>query len=226
MIRLLLILLLILPSQAFSDAGFIGEVSDSVESGPTYLVDEDFDATETPTGFATLTGTITYDNTTSPINGAQDMLETYSGTTVRATLSFDPDLSTGHTYQFKFKASALPASADAFVTLRNGATGQAYLRLDSDGSFAAYAPGEGPSATASSYVSTGSVYQVRAYYEPSSGSDDGTFTVEIRPDGGSWTSVKTQTNATGTSDIQDAYFEWETTGTLQIDDFQVFEGTW
>jgi hypothetical protein len=128
---LLYFAVLLMPVAVFANPLIALSGSPPSVGGHTYIINEDFEGTGAPSGWYN-GATPDWDNTSSPLAGAQHLRITNDG-----QLTITPSLGAGRSevwVKFRFRVSALPATTLRFLSCIDvGFDNEAVLELDTDG---------------------------------------------------------------------------------------------
>lgn len=194
-------LLFLIPVQSWAGV-FVG-FGQSEAPSVTYLINEDFEGTGTPSGWTMEGGTIVnYDYTSTVLAGSQSFFLDYAtgGDLSAITPSFT---GAGDIYiGFMLRASAMPSAADAeFIYIRNAAdANQGFFKVGSDGHITVSLPGVGGESSGAGIVSTSGTTYIKIRYQKGTGSN-GIITGYTSSNGTSWTQSAQLTGGTGTTNI-------------------------
>lgn len=139
-----------------------GNVQAAQSAGNSYIVQQDFESAGTPSGWTSFSGSPTFHNTTSPLEGTGDLLET--GTGVDAYVQFSAQ--TEIWAVFMFKANTYPASSTTTCTFDDSGFVHQMLLLQVNSSGIKGLMNGTQFATSSGGVSNGQLYHVKMHYNP------------------------------------------------------------
>ena len=171
-------------------------------SGPSFLIDEDFEGTGTPSGWGTTgSGTANFDSTTSPLEGAQSLRLTGTTNIISTTLTIqEPEL----WWKFRYKPASLPSVTLRIPLIYDSAFNEiAKIILHTTGQL--IVDGGGIFELTTDSLSAGTEYWITGHYKKGSGANAvlecGFSTTDTRPSSGSKYAGATNGTQTANTDL-------------------------